>query len=110
MQIMKHFNNTEFLITLIRCGLPGAVPTLGKVPPWAGIHALITSGSSPLMRVGFLPTIPSPVTEYATVRKALTNFQSCRKQQNQESIAVVSDEGVFRIVVDIIMNEPNDFQ
>ena len=71
---------------------------------------MITSHDVPLMHVGFLPIIPSQVTEYATVRKALQNFQACRKQLNQGTIAAVSDEGVYHTVVDIIMNEPETFQ
>ena len=61
------------------------------------------------MRVGFLPVIPFPVTEYATVRKALTNFQACRQKLNQDTMAIVSDEGVYHIVVNIVMNEPGTF-
>ena len=101
---------TEFIISLARCGLPHGTATAGSLPPWRGIHALITSHDVPLMCVGFLPVIPSPVTEYATVRKALQNFQACRKQLNQDTIAVVSDEGVYHTVIDIIMNEPETFK
>ena len=71
---------------------------------------MITSHDVPLMHIGFLPVIPSPVTEYAAVRKALQNFQSCRKQLNQDTLAVVSDEGVHHTVVDIITNEQETFK
>ena len=71
---------------------------------------MITSYDLPLMRVGFLLVIPSPVTEYATIRKALQNFQACRKQLNQDTIAVVSNEGVYHTVIDIILNEPETFK
>ena len=101
--------NTEFLISLIRCGLPHSAPAPGDLPPWGGIHALITTADVPLMRVGFLPVIPSPVTEYATVRKALNNFQIARQQLKQDSIAIVCDEGVYHTVVDIVMSEPATF-
>ena len=101
---------TEFIVSLASCGLPYGTATAGSLPPWGGIHALIISHDVPLMRVGFLPVIPSQVTEYATVRKALQNFQACRKQLNQDTIAAVSDEGVYHTVVDIIMNEPETFK
>lgn len=101
--------NTEFLISLVRCGLPHSRPAPGELPPWSGIHALITTANVPLMRVGFLPVIPSPVTEYATVRKALTNFQTSRQQLKQDTMPVVCDEGVYQIVVDIVMSEPGTF-
>ena len=61
------------------------------------------------MRVGFLPVIPSPVTEYATVHKALTNFQASQQQLKQDVMATVYDEGVYHIVVDIVMSEPGKF-
>ncbi len=102
--------NTEFLISLIRCGLPCSAAAPGELPPWGGIHALVTTANVPLMRVGFLPVIPSPVTEYATVRQSLTNFQASQRQLNQDTMAIVSDEGVFHISVDIFMSESGHFR
>ncbi len=67
----------------------------GGLPPWGGIHALISTATVPKMRVGFLPVIPSPVTDYATVRTALTTFQSVRVQLDQVTLPVFCDEGVF---------------
>ena len=63
------------------------------------------------MCVGFLPMIPSPVTDYATVYKALQNFQSVRCQLNpsQSIIPVFCDEGVFHTVADILMDQPAKF-
>lgn len=63
------------------------------------------------MRVGFLPMIPSLVTDYATVRKSLQNFQSVRRQLNpsQSVSPVFCDEGVFHTVADILMAEPVSF-
>ncbi len=74
------------------------------------MHALITDANVPLMRVAFFPIIPSPVTGYATVQKALTNFQTCRQQLSMGTMAVVSDEGVFHLFFDIVMNEPETFE
>ena len=55
--------------------------------------------------------IHSPVTDYATVRKALQNVQSVRRQlsPSQSVIPVFCDEGVFHTVVDILMAEPATF-
>ena len=63
------------------------------------------------MRVGFMPLVPSPVTDYATERKGLQNFQSVRRQLNssQSIIPVFCDSGVFHTVADIIIAEPNEF-
>jgi len=57
--------------------------------------------------VGFLPIITAPVTDYATVRKALVNLQSVRKQLSQTMVPVFSDEGVFHTGADILMSEPD---
>ena len=71
LEALKESRRNEFLITFIRVGLPHSRHTIGQLPPWEGIHALISKRDVPMMRVGFLPVIPRPVTEYCTVRKAL---------------------------------------
>ena len=60
---------------------------------------------------GFMPVIPSPVTEYATVLKGLQNFQSVLRQFNpsQSIIPIICDEDVFHTVADIMMAEPKFF-
>ena len=62
------------------------------------------------MRVGFLPVVPSPITERSTVRKCLLNFQSVRRQVGQSTIPVWCDEGVFAPAMDIIRHEPESFK
>ena len=52
----------EFVITLTRCGLYFEDP-----PTWQGVYLLISTCSVPLQRVGFLPVIPKPITQRATV-------------------------------------------
>ena len=66
---------TEFVVSLASCGLPYGTATTGSLPPWGGIHALITSHDVPLMHVGFLPVILSQVTVYATVQKLFKTFR-----------------------------------
>ena len=58
-----------------------------------------------------MPVIPSPVTDYATVCKALENFQSIRKQINptQSTITIFCDEGVNHTVADLMMAEYDHF-
>jgi hypothetical protein len=91
-QAAKDANITEFefFIKLLHSELPESMPNLpGELPTWGGIHALVSTANVPLMRVGFFPMIPKPVTEYATVRKSLTNFQNVCQQLNQsESTAI----------------------
>ena len=98
----------EFLISFPRCGKKGEDLVM---PTWSGTHALISSAVVPCMRVGFMPVIPSPVTDYATVRKALENFQSVRHQLNptQSLIPIFCDEGVYHTVADLMMDEPDKF-
>jgi len=72
-----------FFISFVRCGLPHSGSAPGGVHPlyWHSCHD--HDGKCSTVRVGFLPVIPSPVTEYATVGKALTNFLVSRQQLNQ---------------------------
>ena len=95
----------EFFISLIRLGA-----SVGDPPIWAAVHTLVSSSVVPVMRVGFLPVVPRPITERATVRHCLTNFQSVRKQLNQASKAVWCDEGVFAIACDIYLDETEQFK
>lgn len=97
----------EFLISLVRSGIKDEE---NPVPTWAGIHALTSKKTVPLKKVGFLPVIPYPVTNYSTVFTALKNFQNVRAQlEDQPTLPVFCDEGVFHIVAEILMNNPADF-
>ena len=95
----------EFLISLICCGASAGDPLI-----WAAVHTLVSSAVVSMMRVGFLPVIPRPITESATVRHCLTNFQSVRRQLNQASMAIWCDEGVFTPAVDIYLHETEQFK
>ena len=91
---------TEFLIGLLCLGA-----TERDLHIWSAVHTLALLALVSLMRVEFLPVIPQPITEHATVKHALTNFQSIRKQVNQKSMVVWCDEGVFYISADICLSE-----
>ena len=108
---LKTGDKREFLISLVRCGHTKNDNESVEMPTWSSCHALISTATVPLMRVGYLPMIPSPVTDYATVRKSLQNFQSVRRQLNpsQSVFPVFCDEGVFHTVADILMDEPDTF-
>ena len=62
------------------------------------------------MQVGFLPYSPYPVTDHPTVYTAMKNFVSALSQLSQNSLPVVCDEGVFRILVEIILQRPEEFK
>ena len=74
-----------------------------KVPPWAGIHALLSDKQLSLKNVGFLPIIPNPVTRHDTVFTCLRNFSSICSNLDQEVLPVACDEGVYQYVVDIYL-------
>ena len=81
------------------------------MPTWHGMHGLISTSKPPMMRVGFLPVIPKPVTDYATVRKSLENFQVLRRQLNpdQSVLPIFADYGVYHILADQLMEEHEKF-
>ena len=79
-------------------------------PTWAGCHALLTKSDPSVMQVGFLPFLPYPVTDDATVYTALINFLNVLKQQKQKCLPVICDEGVFRILAQIVLQRPIEFQ
>ena len=60
--------------------------------------------------MAFLPFIPRPVTEHPTVYTDMRNFVKIADQLEQKSLPLFCDEGVFRIVVDIFLQHPLQFQ
>lgn len=81
-----------------------------QMPSWQAFNSLITDEAVPEKIVGFLPVIPHPVTEYATVYTALKNFQNILSQLKQTHIAITADEGVYHIAQEIKMQHPDEFQ
>ena len=102
----KH-NRIEFSINALRCALNSANDA---IPTWAACRSLFTTNNIPSMQVGFLPYIPHPVTEYDTVYTALKNFLKLLGQLSQTAIPVMCDEGVYRIVANIVLQRPNEFK
>ena len=95
----------EFVINLIRNGTDQDNPQI-----WAAVHALVSTANVPLMCVGFIPVVPEPITLRPVVRHCLTNFQSVCKQLTQDFLPLWADEGVFNIIVDIYLHEPDTFK
>ena len=77
---------------------------------WAGCKSLISSANLPIMQVAFLPYLPHPVTDYSTVYTALCNFLSVLDQLKQDSLPLICDQGVFRIVAEITLQHPEQFK
>ena len=62
------------------------------------------------MHVAFLPFLPHPVTEVATVYTAMQNYVKLLNQLKQKSLSVFCDEGVFRLVLNIYLKRPEEFK
>ena len=60
--------------------------------------------------VGFLPVIPSPVTDHQTLYTALKNLQDILKQLSQAHLAVTCDEGVYHIARETTIGNPVEFE
>ena len=97
----------EFLISCIQNDISGDILEL---PSWAGIKSLLSHSEVPVMHVGFLPFIPSPVTDPSTIYTAMLNFLKVLDQLQQEALPIFYGEGVFRIVVDIYLQRPEQFR
>ena len=57
-----------------------------------------------MKKVGFLPVIPHSVTNYSTVYSAVRNLEDMRKQLRQQSFPVISGEGVYQVIMDIVLS------
>ena len=56
-----------------------------------------------------LPTISSPGRKHSAVFTALLKFLKIVSQLNQTALPIFCDEGVFRIVFDIVLSNPKEF-
>ena len=101
------FSKSEFVINATQSIATDSQEVF--IPSWAGFQSLISDKKLPKMHVGFVPFLPKPVTEYYTVYTAMKNFTHLAETLNQEALPLFCDEGVFRIVIDIYLNEPDQF-
>ena len=101
--------NLNFVLSCIRSDSFSASDDI-STPTWAGYRSLLSAQTSPVMQVGFLPYLPYPVTKHETVYTAMHNFLSVLAQLEQKCLPVFCDEGVFRIVSDIVLKHPKEFE
>ena len=107
-QISKdNFENCEFIINCVQSIKSESNNEI--LPSWAGVRSLLSDVHVPEMNVGFLPFIPSPVTEYSTVYTAMVNFTKLVDQLNKDALPLFCDEGIFRIVIDIYLQKQDSF-
>ena len=102
---LQDHEHTEFIMSCVR----SQNPDNDVLPNWAGMRSLLSKESLVLFQVGFLPFIPHPVTEYSTVYTAMRNFVCLAGQLDPTILPVFCDEGVFRIVLDIFLRCPDEF-
>ena len=79
------------------------------MPSWSAYNSVISTETLPESVVGFLPLLPYPVTQYDTVYTSLANFQDVLNQLQQEKIAIICDEGVYKIAREILLWRPDEF-
>ena len=107
---MKKKNDNElkkFLGSYLRENTDTTEITL---PTWAGTQALLSESQVPLMHVAFLPFLPHPVTEIATVYTAMQNYLKLLNQLEKKSLPIFCDEGVFRLVLNIYLKFSEEFK
>ena len=102
------FEKHEFIISSSQSIIPESKDSI--IPSWAGIRALLSNTFVQRMHVGFLPFHPSPVAEYSTAFSAMKNFIQLVGQLKQDALPLFCDEGVFRIVVDICLQNQDQFR
>ena len=100
--------NCNFILSAVSALPNQCEPPLTPLT-WAATKSLLSKSVVPQMQVAFLPFIPKPVTDYSTVYTALKNLNNVLFQLEQEALPAFCDEGVYRIVVDIMLNKPNEF-
>ena len=71
---------------------------------WAGMILFLTNRNLSIMRTGFLPFIPHPVTNYSTVCTTMNNFTNIIKQLDQYASPLSCDEGIYKKTDDIVLN------
>ena len=67
---------------------------MDDMPTWAAIKSLISDSNIPIMQVEFVPFIPKPVTEHATVYTAMINIVKVLEQLDQKLVPIFCDEWV----------------
>lgn len=81
-----------------------------ETPSWSAFNSFLTEDTRTQQNVGFLPILPYPVTDFATVYTALCNFKDILFQLNQQNLPVFCDEGVYRIARQIKFLREKEFE
>ncbi len=84
-------------------------PQAQTMPSWGASNSTWTDDHILVKSIAFLPLLPHPVTEYATVYSAMKNFVAVGSQLVQTEILMYCDEGVYCVVEEIQMKRPQEF-
>ena len=84
-------------------------PVVQTMPAWKETNKVLSQSNIIKKKIGFLPVLPYPVTQYDTVYTALTNFNRILGYIDQARLPVTCDEGVFHIAREIQLTRPNEF-
>ena len=104
----NEFEKHEFIISSSQSIILQSKDSI--ISSWAGIRALLSNIFVPRTHVGFLPSFASAGTEYSTVFCAMKNFTKLLRQLKQDALSLFCDEGVFRIVVNIVLQKQYSFE
>ena len=100
LEMYKVLSKQDFAWLLSRMNISNALlleNSTQTTPTWAAFNSIVSDDKRNVQNVGFLPIIPYPITEFATVYTAMCNFNSILKQLNQKYFPLFCDEGVYRI-------------
>ena len=81
-----------------------------NTPSWRAFMSLLLEDHRKKDRVAYLPVIPYPITEYATVYTCMVLFVDLLKQLKQKYLFVSCDYGVYHIARHIKFEHPELFK
>lgn len=79
------------------------------MPTWSAANCALSVEDVPHKRVGFLPVLSYPVTQYDNVYTAMKNLQGVLEYLDQPKLSVTCDVGVYRIAREIQLIRPEEF-
>ena len=99
-------DSSDAIIDIIRAS---AVPEGKEIPTWQGARTLVSQSKLVPKEVGFLPVLPYEITRIESVFTCLFNLKSIANDLEQQTLPVVCDEGVYRLVIQIYLERPSFF-
>ena len=99
------FEKCEFIISSSPSLILESEDTI--VSSWAVIRALLSNTFVLRMHAGFLPFLPSPVTEYSM--QCYEKLHSACWAAKARCFPSFCDEGVFRVAVDVFLQKQDQF-